>query len=525
MFPVVDVFAGPGGLGEGFSSLLSPCGNPVFQVCISIEKDIHAWETLRLRSFYREFQGRQIPKEYYKHLRGELTREELYDRHREEFDRADAIAVRAELGSVEWPAKRVNSLIRRALGSNKNFVLIGGPPCQAYSTVGRSRNKGNSAYDAERDKRTTLYVEYLQILADHRPVVFIMENVKGLLSAKLSKRPLFTRLLEDLSYPSAALQRENRACGKRAINLRYRLFSLVEAGAYMPGASKKFVIEAERYGVPQARHRVIVLGIREDLAPAELTKLVPSEEVDLWNVIADLPPLRGGLSRGADSAEEWVRTLKFVPKLPWFRNGVAGALGEEIRAFMKEVLAQLSVPARGRGAEFIRSRRKCGWKSEWFHDPHLRGVCNHVTREHMEDDLYRYLFAACYAEIMGASPQLRHFPKHLLPRHRNVSRAMGHDNFSDRFRVQLRRKPATTITSHIRKDGHYYIHPDPAQCRSLTVREAARIQTFPDNYFFCGPRSKQYEQVGNAVPPLLARQIAEIVYRVLGDAELVTWID
>jgi DNA (cytosine-5)-methyltransferase 1 len=147
----------------------------------------------------------------------------------------------------------------------------------------------------------------------------------------------------------------------------------------------------------------------------------------------------------------------------------------------------------------------------WLVDRKLKRFPNNETRGHMLADLGRYFYAALYGRIIGVSPKAKNFPRELAPDHRNWKTG----KFADRFRVQLWKCPATTITSHISKDGHYFIHPDPAQCRSLTVREAARLQTFPDNYFFKGNRTQQFVQVGNAVPPFLARKIAVSVYGLL----------
>ena len=136
----------------------------------------------------------------------------------------------------------------------------------------------------------------------------------------------------------------------------------------------------------------------------------------------------------------------------------------------------------------------------------------------MARDLDRYLFCAAFAQVHGMPAKIKDFPAYLLPKHKNVanSKDLKDVEFSDRFRVQMYDRPSTTVTSHISKDGHYFIHPDFKQCRSLTVREAARLQTFPDDYFFEGNRTAQYQQVGNAVPPLLANQIAKVVARCLG---------
>lgn len=508
--PVIDLFAGPGGLGEGFSALGRSDRRQQFQIRLSIEKDPIAHQTLQLRAFFRQFPPGDAPNDYYEHVKGKLSRGDLFARHEQAANAAHAEAWNAELGVVT--TAEIRRRIHEELGTNDLWVLIGGPPCQAYSNVGRSRNKGVKGYKPENDPRQYLYVEYLQILADHRPAVFVMENVKGLLSATLNQQRIFDRILEDLHHPATALRRE----GRPVLQARggYRIYSLEHPSMFGDCPLKDFVVHAERHGIPQARHRVILLGVRDDISGSPET-LPVIEEASAWSVLGDLPRLRSGLSDGDDSPERWKEWITGALQKCWARamkdNGHA-----DVYEVLERTIENLRTPQKGRGGEFLECQSDLQIAPEWFLDDRLRGVCNHSTRSHMPSDLYRYLYAAAFAGTRGKSPKLTDFPLALLPEHRNaLGRGDGGVDFEDRFRVQLKSRPATTITSHISKDGHYYIHPDAGQCRSLTVREAARLQTFPDNYFFSGGRTAQYHQVGNAVPPLMASEIARIVWKFL----------
>jgi DNA (cytosine-5)-methyltransferase 1 len=501
---VIDLFAGPGGLSEGFSRYRHR-GEAVFKIKLSIEKDPFAHQTLKLRAFFRQFADRQAPQAYYEHLAGLISAERLYQKCPEEAEKASAEALHAELGGKDFPNRHIDQLIRHALGGSADWVLIGGPPCQAYSLVGRARRTNDPKF--HQDKKHTLYKEYLRIIADHQPPIFVMENVKGILSARHEDEGVLARIIADLKKPLDAVYGPN--ANPSAGRLEYHLVSLVTANRNLLGAFEPddFVVCAEKYGIPQARHRVILLGVlaQKNAAPRLLREQPP---VQIEHVLSDLPRLRSGLSREADTSEAWRSALLEIPEAHWFRNG---DLDEPVRREMRRQLGDVN-GALDRGREFMPpSRRVLKCYKHWYLDPRLLAVCNHTTRSHIRKDLHRYFFAAAFAQVYDRSPKLDDFPHDLLPNHKNVAEALESGKFSDRFRVQIKGHPATTVTSHISKDGHYFIHYDPTQCRSLTVREAARLQTFPDNYFFEGPRTEQYQQVGNAVPPLLARQIAEIV--------------
>ena len=501
--PVIDLFAGPGGLGEGFSALRRG-GRFVFKIGVSIEKDPFAHQTLELRAFFRQFPWRQAPPEYYQRLAGVISRGDLFAGFPRQAEAARNEALLVELGSDAFPPGVVDQHIRRALGAARNWVLIGGPPCQAYSLVGRSRRKNDPTFAD--DEKHLLYRQYLRILAMHRPPVFVMENVKGMLSATVNDAGIFQRIRDDLSEPLRAVPEADQTRP-----LGYRLFSLVTTHAGLLGEipPEDFIVRAEDYGVPQARHRVILLGIRTDLnlTPGILHRA--ENPIPIEKAIGDLPRVRSGLSKEEDTGENWLAAVRALAQSPGLAEP---AVTPDLRRAIRKTLRKLS-GGLGRGGEFVAGTPGPKFARNWLRDPRLAGYCNHATRGHIRGDLHRYLFAAQFARLKKQTPGLEHFPVELLPHHENVAQAIAGAMFNDRFRVQFRGRPSTTVTSHISKDGHYFIHYDPAQCRSLTVREAARLQTFPDNYFFEGPRTAQYHQVGNAVPPLLANQIAGIVAR------------
>ncbi len=508
--PIVDIFSGPGGLGEGFTSLAN--GN-AFKIAASAEMNDAAHQTLRLRAFFRTLwnSGDASIQSYYDYCNNPQTRSPYSAQNVSAWADADQEAFRLTLGN--HPDNDIlDEAIKKRIHAETDWVLIGGPPCQAYSLAGRSRNKGIACYRPEEDHRHFLYREYLRIIQEFRPAVFVMENVKGILSSTVNGKKIFHEILTDLSDP-------DRALGKGTSGNGYRIYSLVSDTLFERGMDpndidlRNFVIRAENYGIPQNRHRVILLGVREDITKAPQRLTPASIPITVRETIQGLPEIRSTLSRSADSETEWKVTVD--QHLIELAND-ATRKGYERLA---ESLMKYAVKEHPSSSGALRYSKNhdgmtVGSLDSWLADPKLNVWLNHEARGHMPSDLRRYAFSSIYAETFGHSPKgANAFDlAGLRPNHKNWE--SGH--FPDRFRVQTWDHPSTTITSHIAKDGHYFIHPDPAQCRSLSVREAARLQTFPDNYFFQGNRTQQYSQVGNAVPPLLAMKIAEVVSELLG---------
>ncbi|MEZ8727101.1 DNA cytosine methyltransferase [Vibrio cyclitrophicus] len=500
---VIDLFAGPGGLGEGISSVRHQNGNAPFQIGVSVEMEPSAHKTLTTRSFFRKIIDLEGGlSKYNTYLNGELTRDQLFEcfpKQAEDAQKETLFSPHAlgdDNGEIH---QRIRELV--ATHGDQPKVVIGGPPCQAYSLAGRSRNAGIEGYTAEQDHRNFLYKEYLNVLSIAQPDVFVMENVRGILSAKINGELMFPNILRDLRAPGRIT---------RIATPRYRVFSLVvdteDINNPIYNDPTDFLIKAENYGVPQARHRVILLGVRTDLEGTPGT-LTPREgQTTVEQVLADLPKLRSGFSKRKDEVKEWERAI--------LKNGT------QVKKLLRKQFKNMQELDFKPFKNLLRSARKPVNQPtkmprhlvQWYTENAPTCVLNHETRGHMESDLLRYAFSAAYTQLSGGtSPKARDFPDVLAPAHENW-KSGAH---ADRFRTQAANKCSTTITSHISKDGHYFIHYDPKQCRSLTVREAARLQTFPDNYKFEGNRTQQYVQVGNAVPPYLASQIGEIVLNLL----------
>lgn len=397
----IDLFAGAGGLSEGF---IREGYNPVAHVEMSSD----ACDTLKTRLAFHHLNKNKGSKRYYSYLKQEITRDELWNSVP---DHLLASVINKEISN-----KTINNIfseIDQQLLSQKVDVIIGGPPCQAYSLVGRSRDPNRM----KGDKRNFLFRYYAEFLVRYKPKVFVFENVLGLLTAGNSKY----------------------------LNEMLKLFSEL-------GYSADFkVFNAEDYGVLQKRRRVIIIG-QKGRGKFSFPE-VPTIE-NTWQVkkdlFSDLPYLKPGqelhVTNYKDGANDYLNRTGT-------RNGV----------------------------DF---------------------VTQHICRNHNERDLEIYSIAI--DKWINDKERLKYpdLPKRLQT-HNNT------EAFLDRYKVVDPYGHSHTMVAHISKDGHYYIYPDQKQVRSISVREAARIQSFADDYFFEGGRTAAFKQIGNAVPPLMAQAIAK----------------
>ncbi len=519
--PVIDLFAGPGGLGEGFSSIRNDQGDRVFQTIMSIEMEDNAHATLRLRAFFRRiFDVRGvIPTEYLGYMAHHDAAHlaALQQAFPEEWAAADKEAVQGTLAIDDYSyAEEANKRLAEYKKDDPDLptVIIGGPPCQAYSLVGRSRRAHDEKL--QEDVKQTLYVCYLQFVDTVRPDIFVMENVKGLLSAKLHEEHVLSLIRQDVK------------------ELGYTLHSLEVEDPQKPG---DFIVHSERHGIPQARHRIILVGVRDDTDIDQIRILRNHSLTTVSEALVGMPRLRSSFSRRAKSETDmqWsdyvldaACRLSTALTEPDEESGMAN-IDRPTRNQMVRCLRHLTkqtLPRHDLATHVDTKAFKNATDNplrRWYRGRLEQVGSNLLTsdhvRSHMASDLDRYLFSSVFSAVTGRPAKLADFPSKLLPNHKNIQgKNLKQVEFNDRFRTQLDDRPSTTVTSHISKDGHYFIHPDYTQVRSLTVREAARLQTFPDDYVFEGNRTSQYQQVGNAVPPLLANQIAVCIADALGRA-------
>lgn len=399
----IDLFAGAGGLSEGF---IREGYNPIAHV--EMNKD--ACNTLKTRLAFHHHKQQGNLKKYFAYLQNIIERDTLWNSIPQELILS---VVNREIAGNS--IDEVFNNIDKQLYSKKVDLIIGGPPCQAYSLVGRSRDPNGM----KGDKRNFLFRYYAQFLIRYKPKFFVFENVLGLLTAGNAKY----------------------------LNEMLELFSAIGYSADMQ------VLNAEEYGVLQRRRRVIIIG-RKGKKKFPFPKLDKIE--NSWQTKRDL-----------------------FYDLPFLKPG-------------QELLV----------ANYTKTRNEY-LKSTDTRDG-IDYTTQHITRNHNERDLEIYSLAI--DKWLHDQKRLKYndIPKRLQT-HKNT------DAFLDRYKVVDPTGHSHTVVAHISKDGHYYIYPDLKQVRSISVREAARIQSFPDDYFFEGGRTAAFKQIGNAVPPLMAQALAKSI--------------
>lgn len=409
MLTYVDIFAGAGGLSEGFM-------RNGFAPLAHVESDENACLTLKTRACYYFLKRRKKMFVYYNYMKGLVTRDELYDQV-PSFLLDQIINKEISARNMTCVLNAVRSNMRRVKAKRVD-ILVGGPPCQPFSIVGR----GALNQTCRRETRANLYRFFSQFLRELTPRMFVFENVPGLLSAKNGKT--FARLLSSI-----------KAVG---YHVEYK------------------ILNAYDFGVMQRRNRVVLIGWPKDETgyayPVFTTKRNGYVVAQLFSDLPSVLPGQDGSACGYRAA--------------------ANQFLQKTRMRVKSDILTL-----------------------------------HVTRPHNDRDRKIYSLAISMWNKEKRRLKYTNLPSRLQTRKNKTA-------FLDRFKVVAADLSCShTLLAHIAKDGHYYIHPDDSQLRSLSVREAARIQSFPDNYFFEGSRSSGFRQIGNAVPPIMAERIARAMRR------------
>lgn len=405
----IDLFAGAGGLSEGFI-------NAGFRPIAHIEMNKDACNTLKTRLAYHWLKSNNQIKEYNSYLLAS-------DRKKENLWKKIPTSVINSVINNEISKATLSNIFKKTddlLNGKKVDLIIGGPPCQAYSVVGRARK------DMKNDPRNYLYKHYIKFLVKYNPKMFVFENVPGILSAR---------------------------------NGHYldQIFSAIRDVGYELSIPSENFLNAKDFGVLQDRKRVIIIGWRRDLnlEYPKFEKISHGFEV-MTDLFSDLQPIKSG--QGTIDAIEYSGPSTKYLKQTNIRNG-------------------------------------------------FRYVTQHIARPNNDNDLEIYKIACDYWN-QGYRLKYTDLPSRLI-KHSNLK------TFLNRFQVVNGKGLSHTVVAHIAMDGHYYIHPDKKQNRSISIREAARIQSFPDDYFFEGSRTAAFKQIGNAVPPLMAQKIAERIKEII----------